>query len=125
MQVSSTVTIYQDVLDQINKKAVRALEKTGDALMGQVKNTQVMPFDTGTLQNASTSVDRSRSADGIVTIISATPYARRLYYHPEYDFQRTFNIAAGGEWFTPWEPGGRRSGFVPKAFARFMKEEMG
>jgi len=124
MQVSSTITINTDVINGITKKAVRALEKTGDALMGQVKNAQVMPFDTGTLQNDSTYLDRSRSAQGIVTIVSATPYARRLYFHPEYHFQRTYNIAAGGKWFKPWQPDGLRRSFVPKAFTIFMRQEM-
>lgn len=28
-----------------------------------------------------------------------TPYARRLYYHPEYEFNKEHNAEAGGYWF--------------------------
>ncbi len=28
-----------------------------------------------------------------------TPYARRLYYHPEYNFSQEHNAHAGGYWF--------------------------
>lgn len=28
-----------------------------------------------------------------------TPYARRLYYHPEYDFSKEKNAEAGAYWF--------------------------
>ena len=28
-----------------------------------------------------------------------TPYARRLYYHPEYEFSKEHNPQAGGYWF--------------------------
>ncbi len=28
-----------------------------------------------------------------------TPYARRLYYHPEYNFSQEHNARAGGYWF--------------------------
>lgn len=37
-----------------------------------------------------------------VSIVSDTPYARRLYFHPECNFNRDENIAAGGELLTPW-----------------------
>lgn len=124
MQVSSTITINTDVINGITKKAVRALEKTGDALMGQVKNAQVMPFDTGTLQNDSTFVDTSQSKNGIVRIVSSTPYARRLYFHPEYNFQHTYNAFAGAGWFRFWSAGGSRQDFIPKTFAIHFKELM-
>ena len=83
----------------------RREKETGDALLTRVKNKQVMPFDTSILQDDSTAVDYSQSAKGIVKIVSDTPYARRLYFHPEYNFSRKENIAAGGKWFSPWLEG--------------------
>ena len=47
-----------------------------------------MPLKTGNLQNDSTFVDDKRIIKSVVKIVSDTPYARRLYFHPEYKFYR-------------------------------------
>lgn len=76
----------------------------------------------GNLQNESTFVDYSASQGGKVTIVSSTPYARRLYYHPEYNFDKGENSHAGGEWFNPWLKGGKKDKFAQNAFKKFYKE---
>ena len=101
--------------------AVTALEQTGEALHTEVVQAQVFPFDTGNLQNESTFVDYSQSKDGKVTLVSNTPYARRLYYHPEYNFQTKENPNAKGMWYEDWMPGGKKAGFAPKAFKQLYK----
>lgn len=123
--VSSKIKLNMPVVKQLDKAKQQALEQTGDALLKQVKNTQVMPFDTGNLQNDITAVDYSQIANGIVKIVSSTPYARRLYFHPEYNFSRKENIAAGGKWFSPWLEGGTRQNFCSRAFVRFYRKEAG
>lgn len=123
--VSSKIKLNMPVVKQLDKAKQQALEQTGDALLKQVKNTQVMPFDTSILQDDSTAVDYSQSAKGIVKIVSSTPYARRLYFHPEYNFSRKENIAAGGKWFAPWLEGGTRQNFCSRAFVRFYRKEAG
>lgn len=123
--VSSKIKLNIPVVKQLDRAKQQALEQTGDALLTQVKNTQVMPFDTSILQNDSTAVDYSQSANGVVKIVSSTPYARRLYFHPEYNFSRKENIAAGGKWFSPWLEGGTRQNFCSRAFVRFYRKEAG
>lgn len=113
------------VVKQLDKAKQQALEQTGDALLTQVKNTQVMPFDTGNLQNENTFEDCAQSWNGTVKIVSSTPYARRLYFHPEYNFSRKENIAAGGKWFSPLLEGGTRQNFCSRAFVRFYRKEAG
>ena len=113
------------VLKQLDTAQQTALRKTTDALLTQIKNGQVMPFDTGNLQNESTFADYANLAKGKTKIGASTPYARRLYYHPEFNFSRDENIAAGGKWLTPWLKGGARQNFCQKAFARFYKQEAG
>lgn len=105
--------------------AVVALEQTAEALHTEVVQAQVMPFDTGNLQNESTFVDTSEASSGKVSLVSSTPYARRLYYHPEYQFQKYENPFAGGKWFEPWLPGGVSSGFCKEAFKKFYKKAGG
>lgn len=123
--VSSKIKLNMPVVKQLDKAKQQALEQTGDALLKQVKNTQVMPFDTGNLQNENTFEDCAQSWNGTVKIVSSTPYARRLYFHPEYNFSREENIAAGGKWFAPWLEGGTRHNFCSRAFARLYRKEAG
>lgn len=125
MQVKSSVTLNLPRIRQLTQAAITALEQTGEALHTEVVQAQVMPFDTGHLQEDATFVDYSDSADGIVRIVSSTPYARRLYYHPEYNFQTDENPFAGGEWFEPWLPGGVNQDFAKDAFKRFYKKAGG
>ena len=122
MQVKPTVKLNMPRIRQLTGAAVRALELTAEVLHTEVVQAQVMPFDTGNLQNESTFVDYSQSAGGKVSLVSSTPYARRLYYHPEYDFQTDENPFAGGEWYKPWMEGGVNEDFAPNAFKRFYKK---
>ena len=112
-------------INQMTQAAVVALEKTAEALHTEVVQAQIMPFDTGNLQNESTFVDKSQSSGGKVSLVSSTPYARRLYYHPEYHFQKYENPFAGGKWFDPWLPGGVSSDFCKEAFKKFYKKAGG
>lgn len=125
MQVKSSVTLNLPRIRQLTQAAITALEQTGEALHTEVVQAQVMPFDTGHLQEDATFVDYSDSADGLVRIVSSTPYARRLYYHPEYNFQTDENPFAGGEWFEPWLPGGVNQDFAKDAFKEFYKKAGG
>ena len=134
--VSSKIKLNMPAVKQLERAKQQALEQTGDALLTEVKNAQVMPFDTSILQNDSTSVDYSQSANGVVKIVSDTSYARRLYFHPEYNFHREVwtdsegkkhgaNKSAGGKWFRYWLKGGTRQNFCSKTFVRFYRKEVG
>ena len=122
MQVKSTVKMNFPRIKQLTQAAVTALEMTAEALHTEVVQAQVMPFETGNLQNESTFVDYSESKQGKVTLVVNTPYARRLYFHPEDNFQTDENPFAGGEWYEPWLPGGVSQDFARNAFKRFYKK---
>ena len=119
--VKSSVNLNFGLLKQLDKGSQKALEMTTDALLTEVKNAEVMPFELGTLQNENTYADYSLSSNGVTRIISNTPYARRLYYHPEYNFDRSENAFAGGKWLDPWLKGGTRENFCVEAFEKFYK----
>ena len=120
--VKSVVKINKMAVKALEKAAITALEQTGDALMGEVGDKQVIPVNVGTLQNDSTHLDTNNSKEGVVRIISSTPYARRLYYHPEYNFQTLNNPDAKGKWFEDWMTGGKYESYTPKAFAILYKK---
>lgn len=125
MQVKSTVKLNMSRIRNISQAAVTALEMTAEALHTEVVQAQVIPFDTGHLEEDATFVDYSQSKDGKVSLVSSTPYARRLYYHPEYNFQTKENPNAKGRWYEDWLPGGKNADFAPEAFKQYFKKAGG
>ncbi len=121
MRVTSTVTINNIAVNHLCDLAREALVATVEALHTEVVQAEVMPRDEGTLQNESTFVDTSLVNYNKVSLVSSTPYARRLYFHPEYNFSRDENIAAGGEWLSPWLKGGMYQDFCPETFRKIYK----
>lgn len=105
MRVNSTITLNMPRIRQLTRAQVAALEQTAEALHTEVVQAEIMPRDTSALQNESTFVDTSKSGKGEVSIVSNTPYARRLYFHPEYSFQKYENAFAQGKWYDPWISG--------------------
>lgn len=122
MQVNSTVKIDLGRINELTQAAVTALEKTAEALHTDVVQAQVMPFRSGNLQNDSTFVDDSKANSGTVSIVSSTPYARRLYFHPEYHFNKKENKNARGNWYEPWIDGEKKD-FAKDAFKRFYRKD--
>lgn len=122
MKVTSTVKLNAPRINRLTQAAVIALEQTGEALHTEVVQAQVMPRDTGAMQNESTFVDYSESAQGKVRIVSSTPYARRLYYHPEFNFQKTENPNAKGNWYEDWMKGGKHENFAPRVFKAIYRK---
>ena len=110
VQVTSRIELNMSVLNMLDNAQRQAFEQTADATLTELRDRQVMPFDTGNLQNDNTFIDTSQSDK--VSIVSATPYARRLYFHPEYNFKRGNNANAGGKWFESFKPNGKTTGSV-------------
>ena len=115
VQVTSRVELNMSVLNMLDGAQYEALAQTGDATLTELRDRGVMPFDTGNLQNDSTFVDDSEK--GRVSIVSSTPYARRLYFHPEYNFKRGDNARAGGKWFDSF----LQDNFISNAYAKLLK----
>lgn len=122
MQVKSTVKMNMPRIRQLTQAAVTALEMTADALHTEVVQAQVMPFKIGNMQNESFSPDYVESSKGKVQLVTSTPYVRRLYYHPEYNFQTHENPNAKGRWYEDWLPGGSKADFAPKEFKKLYKK---
>lgn len=125
ISANSTIRMNWGRIRELTEAQITALEQTGEYLHTDVVQAQVMPFDTGNLQNESTFVDTSKSSSGKVTLVSSTPYARRMYFHPEYDFKTVENPNAGGEWLEDWLPGGSKQDDCKKEFKRFYKRITG
>lgn len=113
---------YPGKREQIEGKAVKALEMTGAEVLRDLKASQTLPRRTGELTE-STSLDRTQSALGRVAIVSATPYARRLYFHPDYEFSKEENENARALWFEPYLKG-KKNAWVKSTYRKFLRGMM-
>lgn len=101
-------------LGNIAGKASKAAKFANYALTQQVlkDSNYYAPIDQGYLRNSSiyfgvdpTAKNKMGNGQQRVTyskpnqIIWDTPYARRLYYNPQYNFSKDINPNAGGKWF--------------------------
>ncbi len=136
MHAKSTVKINRNMIRKLTRQAIVSLEQTGEAVHTDLVQSQTMPFGEdvkkdgktvhpgGYMQNTQTFVDYKDSKRGSVSIVSSTPYARRMYFHPEYNFSKLENPNAGGKWFQPYIDGTRKE-FVRKTFASLYKRNTG
>ena len=141
MAVSSRITLNHSLIRNLDSAAVRALEMTAEALHTEIVQAQVIPRDTGVLQGEKTAIRAGQSSvsaypdgtevintvtkaeNGHISIITEGPQARRLYFHPEYNFQKDENPNAKGHWFEDWLPGGISEDVALKAFEKLYKKE--
>lgn len=116
----------REIENAARKAAVVAMEK----LQKDLENSETMPFDTGDMQNNQTfvAVEGEDIVNGediySVSLVTGSPQARRLYYHPEYQFQQGHNDNAGGLWLEPYINGDKKD-FVRTEFTKIFKEKSG
>ena len=125
IKVNSIVNLDLPKIRKLTEMQVEALEQTAEASHTEVIQAQVFPRDTGNLQNESTFVDTSESKQGKVSLVSTTPYARKLYFHPEYHFHTDENPNAKGKWYKDWLPGGKEADYCTNAFKRIYRRLTG
>lgn len=125
MRATSQVKINSSRIKQLTQAAVTSLEQTAEKLHTEVVQAQVVPFRTGALQNESMFLDRSEAINGKVSLVHSTPYARRVYFHPEYRFKKDENPNAKGKWFEDWMSGGRYENFAPDTFKEIYRRNAG
>lgn len=144
IRCNSSIQLNMSEINKLCAAQVMALEQTAEALHTEVVQAQVVPRQDGALQGESFFVDVSESKKGKVTLVHAEPYARRLYFHPEYDFHRgpweedwtdkegkhhhvkhDGNPNAKGKWFDDWLPGGKYEDFAKKKFQELYRRIAG
>ena len=116
------VNIDQSKIKELKNTANIALEKTAELVLTDVRDSQVMPFDSGDMQNSKTFVDDKEVNKGKVSIVTDAPQARKLYYHPEYEFSTDKNPNAKANWFDDWIDGNKKD-FAVDTFKKLYKKE--
>lgn len=142
IKVNSTIKMDWGKIQELTDAAATALEQTAEYLHTEVVQAQVMPFDTGTMQGPETMAagqkvvttypdgkevinEITKESGGKVSIVTTAPQVRRLYFHPEYHFQKHENPNAGGEWYKDWLPGGSKENDCKDAFKQIYKRITG
>ena len=115
-----TIKLNENLLKKLSESQITALVQTADALKTEVMNAQVVPHQSGELERSSNPVDDSKASQGIVRLVYDTPYARKLYFHPEYNFRKDKNPKAQGRWLEPWISGSKKK-FCVNTFKEIYK----
>lgn len=124
MKINVRTKINKGKLQQISTNAEKALIMTAEALKTDLYQSQTMPFDTGDMQNRHTFTDITKVKKGTVKIVSSTPYARKVYFHPEYNFKKDKNKNAQGRWFDTYIIGPKKD-LAKQYYIKIMKKMEG
>ncbi len=119
MKAKVTIKLDRTKINTLINARNKALEETTEAMLSDIKTSAVVHKDTGELERSGF-VDLSKLDDGIASIIFDTPYARRLYWHPEYNFRQDKNINAQGKWMQSYIDGDNKE-FVTETYFKFLK----
>lgn len=120
MGIRVSVKIDNVKINKLIEAHKKALEMTADAVLSDIRTIQVVPKDTGTLEGDGSFVDKSELMNSIARIVFDTPYARRLYWHPEYNFRHDKNPNAKGKWMDDYLYGEKKE-FIKDTYSKFFK----
>lgn len=120
MNVKVNIKLNNANINKLIEAHSKALEMTGEAVLSDIKTSQVVPKETETLEDSGF-VDLSEIKEAIVRIVFDTPYARRLYWHPEYNFRHDKNPNAQGKWMETYLTGEKQQ-FIKNTYSTFFKQ---
>ena len=120
--MSYTVNIDKSKLKELVSASKTALYKTAELVLTDLRDSQVMPFESGDMQNSKTFVDDKEKDSGKVSIVTDAPQARKLYYHPEFNFSQEHNPNAKANWFDDYIDGNKKD-FAVDTFKKLYKKE--
>lgn len=108
-----------NILIEAHKKS---LEMTTEAVLSDIKTSAVVPKDKGaTGLEGSGFVDLSEINNLVTRVVFDTLYARRLYWHPEYNFRKDKNANAQGKWMEAYLTGDKKK-FIIDTYSMFFKQ---
>lgn len=119
MRIKVDVKIDSLKISQLEEAHKQALEMTADSVLSDIKTSAVVPKESGELERSGF-VDTAGISWGYTRIIFDTPYARRLYWHPEYNFRKDKNVNAQGKWMESYLIGDNKK-FIKDSYSNFFR----
>ncbi len=117
------ITYDQAKINKLIQASKQALMMTAETIRSDIIASQVVPKDVGTLER-SAYIAREGLPEGKTGVGFNTPYARRLYWHPEYNFRTDKNPNAQGKWMQAYIDGEKKD-FAQKQFMKFFRRLAG
>ena len=119
-------------IGQIQQAAHAAAVEALEVVCTDLVNSKTIPFDKGNMQNDQTfvAVEGEDTINGeeiySASIVTGSPQARRLYYHPEYNFQQKDGATGtrGAYWLEPYITG-KKKDFVQAEFIEIFRRRAG
>ena len=120
MKVKVSIELNQANIKKVEQAAIKAFPLTLEATKTEISNMQVVPKETGNLEESIVV-----GVENNVGFLSyAGPYARRLYYHPEYNFRTDKNPNAQGRWLDSFMYGPKKE-WLSETYGKFLKMKAG
>lgn len=126
MRVKSVkITLNDSAIAKIEESKEKAMRIVLDAVENDVSMRQVVPFRDGDLKD-SVSTGIFKDTDKVIGWIGwNTPYARRLYFHPEYNFRQDKHANAQGLWMEYYQRENKGFQWLQEAYATALKMSAG
>ena len=119
MNVKVDIKLNNEKINRLIEAHTKALEMTTEAVLSDIRTSAVVPKDTGELERSGF-VDLSEIKEAVVRIVFDTPYARRMYWHPEYNFRKDKNPNAQGKWMESYLTGEKQQ-FIKDTYSKLLK----
>ncbi len=120
MKIKVNIQLNQANIKKVQEAAIKALPITMEAMKTEIMTMQIVPKEVGTLEESI--VVEAEGEKGFMSY--NIPYARRLYYHPEYDFRQDKNPNAQGRWLDLFIHGDKKE-WLEKTFGTLLKQNAG
>lgn len=120
MRAKATVVLNDAAISKIADNTEKAMKITLEALKTDVSQRQVVPFRDGLLKDSVSTGVMVQNGYTLGWIGWDTPYARRLYFHPEYNFRKDKHKNAMGLWMTYYTYGPGYE-WIMKSYATALK----
>lgn len=120
MSIKVSIKLYPDKIGVLEKASKQAFEMTVEAVLSDIVASAVVPKDSGVLEESGFTIINNM----VGKIIFDTPYARRLYWHPEYKFRHDKNVNAQGKWMETYINGSKKQ-WIIDTYNKFLKQLSG
>ena len=110
-------------INLLNNMFIECFDKSVHDMHEDLKKSQTMPYKTGATQETQEILIENKKGIRKLKLATKTPYSRRLYFHPEFNFSRAHNVNAQGMWLETYL-NGQKKDYVIDAFANRVRGKM-
>ena len=133
--VYATIKLDGNALRACKQAQIEALVESAKTLQDTIREEGVIPRMDNHLAGEKFTINVSEAKRGVIYLEHEGPYARRLYFHPEYNFHKSPWVDKDGKehlgnrnamayWFSWWEEGGKYHRVPASLYADALRRRM-